>query len=97
MEWQEGGVAMDVRKMNLPLPAPVHAAVFREARRSGVPATRLVRDILSRWLSEQARTRQAEEIRRFAAAHGGSQLDLDPALEAAGLELLEPEVDDAQG
>jgi hypothetical protein len=96
IEWYVGGMSMDVRKMNLPLPAQVHAAVFREARRAGIPATRLVRQVLGQWLSEQARAREADEIRCFAAAHAGSQVDLDPALAAAGLELLEPDRDDAQ-
>ncbi len=88
---------MDVRKMTLPLPEPLHAAVFEEARRQGVPATRLVRQVLSTWLSERSRARQAEEIRRFAVAHAGSSIDLDPDLEAGGLEHLVAEGDDAQG
>ena len=88
---------MDTKKLNLPLPASMHEAVFKEARRRRVPATRLVRSILGEWLGEQARERRAEEIRRFAAAHGGSEADLDPELESAGLELLEEDDDDAQG
>lgn len=81
--------------MNLPLPAAMHDAVVREARRRGTPATRLVRQILSQWLTEQERARQSEEIRRFAAAHSGSDVDLDPLLEAAGLELLDGQPADA--
>jgi hypothetical protein len=79
---------MDVRKMNLPLPGPLHAALFREARRLGVPATRLAREILSSWLAERARAEEAEEMRQFARALAGSDLDLDTGLEAAGLETL---------
>ena len=85
---------MDVRKMNLPLPGPLHAALFREARRSGVPATRLAREILSRWLAERARAEEAEEIRCFAIEHAGSDLDLDAELESAGLEVLRKGSDD---
>ena len=87
---------MDTRKMNLPLPATIHAAVFREARRRGTPATRLVRQILGQWLAEQEKARQSEEIRRFAESHAGSEVDLDPELESAGVELLDGRSDDAQ-
>lgn len=87
---------MDVRKLNLPLPAVLHEAVFREARRRGTPATRLVRQIVSEWLVEQERARQADEIRRFAMAHSGSDIDLDPRLEAAGLEVFDAEPEDAE-
>mgnify|MGYP006290459863 CR=1 FL=1 len=88
---------MDTKKLNLPLPVSTHEAVFREARRRRVPATRLVRSILDDWLAEQARERRAEEIRRFATANGGSAADLDPELESAGLQLLEEGHDGAQG
>lgn len=79
---------MNARKMNLPLPAPLHDAIVREARRARVPATRLVRGVLTRWLEERRREQRDEEIRRFAEAHAGSELDLDPGLEAASLEVL---------
>jgi len=88
---------MDTKKLNLPLPEAMHAAVFREAKRRRVPATRLVRSILSDWLAAQAREREADAIRRFAETHGGSAADLDPELEAAGLELIDAEPDDATG
>jgi hypothetical protein len=88
---------MDVRKMNLPLPAPLHAAVFGEARQRGIPATRLVREVLAEWLAESARKRQADEIRQFATANAGTREDLDPELEEAAVGLLASEPDDAQG
>lgn len=87
---------MDTRKMNVPLPASMHAAVFREARRRGTPATRLVREILDQWLAEQERARQADEIRQFAESFAGTEIDLDPELETAGLELYDGRPDDAQ-
>ncbi len=80
---------MHARKMNLPLPTPLHQALFREARRSGVPATRLAREILESWLAERERAEEALEIRRFAEAHAGSELDLDLGLEAAAVEALQ--------
>jgi hypothetical protein len=77
------------KKMHLPLPADLHAALFEEARRSGVPATRLVRRALQSWLAEERRHREAEDIRRFAERFAGSAIDVDPGLEAASEEHLD--------
>ena len=78
----------NVKKMNLPLPAPLHEAVVREARRQRIPATRLVRGVLTRWLEERLLQERDDEIRRFAQAHAGGELDLDSDLEAASLEVI---------
>lgn len=79
---------MMVKKMNLPLPMPLHSALFGEARRRRVPATRLVRSVLEGWMESQQREREAAEIRRFAAELGGTELDLDPQLEETGIAEL---------
>ncbi len=79
---------MMVKKMNLPLPPQLHTALFGEARRRRMPTTRLVRSVLEEWVQDQEREREAAEIRRFAAEFGGTELDLDPELEEAGLEVL---------
>lgn len=71
------------KKLSLPLPQEMHEAIFAESHQMGVPATRLVRSVLEDWLGERRRARRREEIRRFAVEHGGSELDLDPELEAA--------------
>jgi hypothetical protein len=88
---------MSVKKMNLPLPAPLHEAIVSEARRQRIPATRLVRGVLNRWLAERRRAQRAEEIRRFAEAHAGGEWDLDPELEAAALEVVSEDGRDATG
>lgn len=80
---------MTTKKINLPLPGDLHRAIFAEAREQGMPATRLVRSILRRWLDERARAREAEELSRFAREHAGSELDLAPELEAAAMAELE--------
>lgn len=85
---------MLAHKLNLPLPEPLHAALFREAKRSGRPATHLVREALSRWLAERERERVAAEIARFAAEHAGTEIDLDPGLEAAAVDALGEGADD---
>jgi tRNA(Ser,Leu) C12 N-acetylase TAN1 len=74
------------KKLNLPLSAEMHEAIFTESRSLGVPATRVVRSVLEAWLKERQRIRRLEEIRRFAEAHAGSELDIDHDLEAAAEE-----------
>lgn len=78
-----------VKKLNLPLSAEMHEALFAEARRTGQPATRLVRSALEAWLLERQRARRQEEIRRFAQQAAGSTLDLDRELERAAAEELD--------
>lgn len=79
---------MPATKMNLPLSPETHTAIFGEARRRGLPATRLVRSILEDWLREQRKARLGDEIRRFAERHAGSEVDLSPAFEDAAVAEL---------
>lgn len=76
------------KKLNLPLPQDMHEAIFSESRRLGISAARLVRTVLEDWLQERRREIRREEVRRFALEHAGTDLDLDPALEAAAVEEL---------
>ncbi len=75
--------AIAIKKLNLPLSREMHEAIFAESQEMGVPATRLVRSVLEDWLQERRRARRRAEVRRFAMEYGGSELDLDPELEAA--------------
>ncbi len=77
-----------VKKLNLPLPAEMHKALFKESREMGVPTTRLVRSVLEEWLRERLHARQKDQIRRYAEKWGGTRADLDSELEAAGIEEL---------
>jgi len=91
--------AIATKKLNLPLPRRVHEALFVESRELGVPATRLVRSLLEDWLQERMRVRRRAEVRRFAMEHAGTELDLDPELEAAAtaeLQRLDEEEDEAR-
>lgn len=78
-----------LKNMNLPLPSELHEALFAESREMGVPTTRLVRRVLEDWLHERGRARRREEIRDFAQACAGTELDLDPDLEAEAAEELQ--------
>ena len=77
-----------LKKLNLPLPEETHRALFDESRRTGVPATRLVRSALEDWLRQRMRENRRDEVRRFALEHAGGEYDLDPVLESAAAEEL---------
>ena len=76
------------KKLNLPLPEGMHSALFAEARRTGVPATRLARAAIEDWLEKQKRDRRRDDVRRFALGHAGGEYDLDPVLESVAAEEL---------
>jgi hypothetical protein len=76
------------KRLSLPLSEEMHAALFAEARRSGVPATRLVRTALEQWLQDRERERRRMEIQRFAEQHGGGEYDFDPLIESAAADEL---------
>jgi hypothetical protein len=79
-----------LKKLNLPLPLEMHEALFTESQELGIPATRVVRSLLEEWLRDRRRTRRREEVRRFAMESAGTELDLDPELEAATTEEIRP-------
>ncbi len=79
---------MSVLKMELPLDSDVWSLLQDEAARSGQPTASLASHVLAQWVHERQRQRVAEEIAEFAAAHAGSDLDLDHELEMTSLEIL---------
>jgi len=54
------------------------------------PATTLARQAIESWLRERKKAAVREAIAAYAAESAGSSADLDPALEAASLELWRP-------
>ncbi len=77
-----------MRTFHLPLSDDLHHALRLEAEAAQRPATELVRDALAGWLKARHRQRIAEEIERYAIAEAGGPMDLDPELEAAGVEFM---------
>lgn len=77
-----------MRTFHLPLPDDLHEALRREATADHRPATEVARDALTGWLQARHRKRVADEIRRFALAEAGSDLDIDAELERAGVDHL---------
>jgi hypothetical protein len=76
------------RNFHLPLPEDVHRELRAEATRAGKPATTLVREALDEWLHARRRAALHAEISTYAERWSGSELDLDPTLEAASVEQL---------
>ena len=67
----------------MPLPADLH-----EAAQLGKPATALAREAIERHLKRLRKEAMDAEITAWALEHAGTEVDLDPALEAATLEFL---------
>jgi hypothetical protein len=53
-----------------------------------VPATALAREAIDCWLGEQLRKARHDQIAAYAVEMAGTEFDLDPDLEAAGVEHL---------
>ena len=74
--------------LELPLEGDVWGLLQDEAARVGRPTVSLVCDVVVNWVRDRQRQRVAQEIAEFAAAHAGSELDLDRDLETAALQTL---------
>lgn len=77
-----------MKNFHLPLPEQTYSQLRAEAERARVPATALAREAIDCWLRQQLRKARHDQIAAYAAQMAGSGLDLDPDLEAAGIELL---------
>ena len=73
---------------HLPLPSELYTELKVEAARVHRPATELARLALEEWLKQRQRQAVHDEIAAFAKEYAGTDLDLDPDLEAAGIECL---------
>jgi hypothetical protein len=82
--WQE----QDVKNFHLPLPEQTYSRLRAEAERTQVPATALAREAVDLWLRHQLRKARHQAIAAYAEEMAGTNLDLDPVLESAGIEHL---------
>ncbi|MBI2197967.1 MAG: hypothetical protein HYU42_05115 [Candidatus Rokubacteria bacterium] len=79
-----------LRNFHLPLPEDLYRTLRDEAVAAKRPATTLARQAIESWLRERKKAAVREAIAAYAAESAGSSADLDPALEAASLELWRP-------
>ena len=77
-----------MKNFHLPLPEQTHSHLRAEAERAQVPATALAREAIDWWLRQQLRKARHDGIAAYAAEMAGTDLDLDPDLEAAGIKHL---------
>jgi hypothetical protein len=77
-----------MKNFHVPLPERTWGELRAEAERAQLPATALAREAIDWWLREQARKARHDRIAAWAAEMAGTDLDLDPALERAGIEQL---------
>lgn len=85
-----------MKNFHLPLPELTYSRLRAEAERTQVPATALAREAIDWWLRQQLRKARHEAISAYAAEMAGTNLDLDPVLEAAGTEHLVRTVQEPQ-
>lgn len=78
------------RNFHLPLPDALYRELRVAAESEKQPATLLARQAIESWLRDRRRAAVHEAIAAYAARHAGSEVDLDPELEAASLELWRP-------
>jgi hypothetical protein len=61
---------------------------FHAAERTQVPATTNARGAIDLWLRQRQKKARHEAIAAYAAEMAGTNFDLDPELESAGVEHL---------
>ena len=77
-----------MKNFHLPLPEQTYSRLRAEAERAQVPATALAREAIDLWLRHQLRKARHHAIAAYAEEMAGTNLDLDPILESAGIEHL---------
>ena len=77
-----------MKNFHLPLPEQTYNHLKEQAERVGTPATTLARQAVDLWLQQQSRKARHDAIAAYAAEAAGTDFDLDPELEAAGIEHL---------
>ncbi len=77
-----------MKNFHLPLPEDVYVNLRQEAERTKRPATTIARDAIEAWLRDRRKEARYQAIASFAREFGGTELDLDPQLEAATVEHL---------
>jgi hypothetical protein len=76
------------KNFHLPLPEAFHDELRSAAREAGQPATRFAQELMRTGLDEWLRARRRQQIAAYARQVAGSEDDLDPALEQAGIDSL---------
>lgn len=76
------------KNFHLPLAEGVYFDLQKIASERGRSATEFAREAIQERIKREKRRRIEEEISEYARKHAGSSVDLDPGLEAEGIEHL---------
>lgn len=76
------------RNFHVPLPERLYEELKMESEQTQRSASALVREAVEVWLEQRRQERLDQAIGEYVAAVAGTSADLDPDLEAAGLELI---------
>lgn len=77
-----------MKNFHLPLPEPTYNHLKAAAERARVPATTLAREAIDSWLRQESRKARHDAIAAYAREMAGTDFDLNPDLESAGIEYL---------
>lgn len=77
-----------MKNFHLPLPDQTYSQLRAAAERTELSATALAREAIDTWLREHNRQTQRTALAEWAEQYAGTRFDLDPVLEAAGLDHL---------
>lgn len=76
-----------MKTVHLPLPEDVHSLLVRHARATGESATALARAAVEKLVWELEREAIRAQVAAYAAEMAGTDHDLDPEWEDAGLDV----------
>ncbi len=77
-----------MKNFHLPLPDRTYEELSAEAKRTRRPATAMAREAIGLWLRARRKTARHRAIAAYAERFAGTELDLNPALEQAAVEML---------
>jgi hypothetical protein len=77
-----------MKNFHLPLQEETYSQLRAEAERAQIPATELAREAIHQWLRLRERRARHDAIAAYAAKTAGTEFDLDPELEQAGIDHL---------
>lgn len=78
-----------VHNLHVPLPDALYQDLKRIAGQASQPLTEVAREAIRAFVAERERQQTYREICEYAAAAAGTHEDLDPLLEAAGIDHLQ--------
>ncbi|MFN4149691.1 MAG: hypothetical protein ACK4IX_02010 [Candidatus Sericytochromatia bacterium] len=76
------------KNLHIPIPIQWHEKLKELANLSNSTATELVRSAIIEFIKNQEKKAIDDAIIKFASEYGGTEFDIDPALEETSLESL---------